>query len=195
MVRGVQQAEDPAEAVPEQVHLIRSRRPADLPDGRGQHDVGVVLELVRRIALVRGSPVEQVHVEARAQQPLDEAVSRGEVEDVAAAHEAEHDQQRRAEPDLVVAVAPQLAPPMTPDDVLRGQPDTRARRAGRQLDPVAGPQRVALDLTANPVQGAARIGQCRHRPSPPSAARHGPRAPGSAAAPRGPAPRSAAEAV
>jgi hypothetical protein len=87
MARGVQQGQDAAVAVAEEVHGLRARGLQRLLDRVGQVAVGVVLEAVVRVALVGGQPVDQEDVEARGQQVLDERVARLQVQHVAARDE------------------------------------------------------------------------------------------------------------
>ena len=121
-----------------------SRRTASTARGRYVVDVG--LERVLRVALVGNAPVEQEHVESPVDEELDGAVARAQVEDVAAADEAEDDQDGLRVPDRAAAVAPELRAAPSPDDVLRGGADLRPARSGDELDPVPRSQERALEL-------------------------------------------------
>ena len=152
--------------------------------------MNVVLELVLCVALVRNAPVEQPHVEARFEQALNEAVAGGEVEDVAAADQAEHNEQRRCEPDIVVAVVPQFGSAAAPHDVLWCAADAGAG-AGGQADPVTRAADIALDVAAHALEHAMGVGyryhptpflqdarRCAPAPVPSGARAVGPRGPG-----------------
>ena len=142
MVRGVQQGQVAAEAVAEQADLVAAGQPQQPGDPGRQVFVDVILEPVLRVAFVGNAPIEQPHIEARLEQPLDEAVAGGKVEDVAVADQGEHDEQWRSDPDVVVAVVPQLGSAATPCDVLGCAADGGA--GGGQADPVTGAEGIAL---------------------------------------------------
>ena len=156
MVGGVEQRQDAAEAVAEQIDLFGAGNVAHALDRGGKVVVDVVLELVGCVAFVGHSPVQEVDVESGCEEPFDEAVARLQVENVAAREQAEHNQEWRRHPDVVVAVVPQLSSAASPHHVLRGRADLGSRAAGRHPNAVARPQRIAFHLPANPVDDARR---------------------------------------
>src|SRR4051794_27324878 len=123
MVGGVEQRQDAAEAVAEQIDLFGAGDAAHALDCGGGGGGGGVLDLVGCVAFVGHSPVQEVDVESGGEQPFDEAVARLQVENVAARDQAEHDQEWRRHPDVVVAVVPQLSSAALPHYVLRGRAD------------------------------------------------------------------------
>ena len=104
--------------------------------------------MLRRLLPPGDAPVDEVDGEARLQQALDEAVAAVEVEDVAAADDARHEQDRRAvlHGAGLGVVAPQLDLAARPHGLLRRRADARELHAHRELDAVLEPERVALHL-------------------------------------------------
>src|SRR5206468_3054934 len=113
------------------------------------------------LELVRDSPVEEEHVEARLEEILHHAAARPEVEDVRPAHQAHDEEERRLVSPLLAVEAPQLHFVAAPDRVLRRAPEIRATDASHVLDAVLRSQYRALDVTPNAsgeVAGAEHAG-------------------------------------
>lgn len=168
-----------------------------------------------RRALIGSVPVQQEHVEAGGQEPLDEALAGPQVEDVAAVDQAEVVQciaspwvqplggtsgHARREHSWMISSGGETRTaslrerhnsdrPLPPDGVLGRLTQVRAGYSGPQPDPVARPQGLALDLAADPVKRAHRARRQGRSPAP-STPGSVPRAAASAAAPHGPAARS-----
>ena len=143
----VQRGEHAAQAVAHQGDLLVAARLSRRGQRARQVPVDVALEVVVGVELVRDSPVEHEHVEAGAREVLDRAVARAQVEDVAPADQAVHDDHRRPVPAITSLVAPELRLVAPPYHVLRGRTDGRRVGAAHVADPVASAQDRALDVT------------------------------------------------
>ena len=158
-----QQREHPAEAVADHVDLVGPGGLQHRLDRGRQQLVDVGRQPVARIELVRDAPVEHVRVEALLAQRLHEAGARRQVQDVAAADQAHHDQDGRPDRHAVAAVAPQLGLVTAPDGVLGRHPDFGPVDPRHVLDPVACSQQVSPDVAAHPRHQVVGLGRRRHR--------------------------------
>ena len=159
---GVEEGEHSAEAVAVHGDLADAAGPHDGVDRPGHVIVDVGRQAVVGVEVVGNAPVEDVHVEAPAEHGLDQAVAGPQVEDVAAAHQAHHHEDRRFVRALITSVTPQFHLVVVPDGVLRREADAGPVDAGRVLDAVAESQDVAFDLPLQPLGHlAGAVGRCR----------------------------------